>query len=75
MDYPYPLNAGIFQCTCTHPIDLMSVHLLYNVHGNKNTKTHDAIRDTFVVIVRDDGFHMGCEQLQVLLSITFNSFH
>jgi hypothetical protein len=40
---------------CTHPIDLMNIHLLCCVHGNKHPWTHDAICDTFVAIVRGDG--------------------
>jgi hypothetical protein len=47
------------QCMCTHPIDLMGVYLLRCAHGNKRTWTHDGVRDTFVTIVRDVGFHMG----------------
>jgi hypothetical protein len=60
---------------CTHPIDLMNIHLLCNVHDNKHIRTHDTICDTFVDITRDVGFHMGLEQLHVLSLITFKSFH
>ncbi len=31
----------------------MSIHLLCYAHGNQHTKTNDAIRDTFIVIVWD----------------------
>jgi len=44
----HPLIANIFQCVCTHPIDLMGIHLLSCVHGNKRIGTHDVIYDTFV---------------------------
>jgi hypothetical protein len=60
---PYPSIASIFQCVCTHPIDLLGIHLLRCVHGNEHIGTHDAIRNTFVAIVLDVGFHMGWEQL------------
>jgi hypothetical protein len=51
----------------------MDIHLLCCTH--EHTKTHDAIHNTFVAIVQDVGFHVGQEQLHVLLSTTFNSFH
>ncbi len=36
--------------------------------------THDGILDTFVTIVmQDDAFHVGLEQLHALPSTTFNS--
>jgi hypothetical protein len=46
---------------CTHPIDLMGIHLLRCVHSNKCTRIHDVIYDTFAVIARDVGFQMGWE--------------
>jgi hypothetical protein len=49
---PHLLIEGIFRCVCTHPIDPMGIHFLCCVQGNECTKTHDAIRDTFVIIVR-----------------------
>jgi hypothetical protein len=33
----------------------MGIHLLLCAHDNECTKTHDAIRDTFVAIVQDVG--------------------
>jgi len=60
---------------CTHPINLLGIHFLRCVHGNEHIGTHDAIRDTFIAIALDVGFHMGWEQLHVLLSNTFNSSH
>jgi hypothetical protein len=51
----------------------MGIHFLRCVHGNEHTKTHDVVRDTFVAIVQDVGFHVGEEQLHVLPSTTFNS--
>jgi hypothetical protein len=51
----------------------MGIHLLCCVHGNECTGTHDAIRNTFVAITRDVGFHMGQKQLHVLPSTTFNT--
>jgi hypothetical protein len=70
----YPSIANIPQCVCTHPINLMGIHLLHCVHGNEHIKTHDVIRDTFATIAQDVGFHVGQEQLHALLSTTFNSF-
>jgi len=29
----------ILHCVCTHPINLMGIHLLHCVHGNQHTKT------------------------------------
>jgi len=58
---------------CTHAIDLMGIHLLHCVHGNEHMGTYDVVHDTFVTIVQDVGFHMGREQLHVLLLIMFNS--
>ncbi len=59
---------------CTHPINPMGIHFLCCVHGNECIGTHDVVRNTFIAIVRDVGFHMGWKQLHALLSITFNSF-
>jgi hypothetical protein len=70
----YPSITNIPQCVCTHPIDPIGIHLSHGVHGNKHTKTHDVIRDTFATIAQNVGFHVGREQLHVLLSTTFNSF-
>jgi hypothetical protein len=53
----------------------MGIHLLHYAHGHERTRTHDAIPDVFVGIAWDVGFHVGQEQLHVLLSTTFNPFH
>jgi len=37
----------------------MGIHLLRCAHGNEHIGTHDAIRNTFVAIARDSGFHVG----------------
>ncbi len=50
----------------------MGVHLLRCVHGIECIKTHDVIRDTFVTIVRDVGFHMGRKQITCT---SFNHIH
>jgi hypothetical protein len=71
---PHPSIAGIFQCVCTHPIDLMGIHLLHCGHGNERTRTHDVICSTFATIVQDVSFHMGQKQLHAFPSTTFNSF-
>ncbi len=57
---------------CTHPIDLMGIHLLHYVHGNERIGTHDVICNTFVAIAQDVGFHVGWKQLHALPSTTFN---
>jgi hypothetical protein len=57
---------------CTHPIDLVGIHVLHYAHGNEHTWTHDAVHDTFITIMWDIGFHMGQEQLHTLPSTTFN---
>jgi hypothetical protein len=51
----------------------MSIHLLHCVHGNECTKTHDVVRNIFFAIAKDASFHMGQEQLHMLLSNMFNS--
>jgi hypothetical protein len=68
--------ASILWCVCTHPINPMGIHLLFCIHNNEHTKTHDTIHDTFVTIARNVSFHMGWEQqLHSFFSITFNPFH
>jgi hypothetical protein len=52
----------------------MGIHLLRCVHGNNHTRTYDAIRNTFVAVAQDAGFHVGRKQLHVLFSNTFNYF-
>ncbi len=70
---PHPSIIGILWCMFTHPIDLMGIHLLRCAHGNEHTGTHDVVRDTFVVIAWDVGFHMWWQQLHALFSNTVNS--
>jgi hypothetical protein len=72
---PHPSIVGIPWCVCTHPINPMGIHFLHCAHGNEHIGTHDAVRDTFVVIAWDVYFHVGWEQLHALPSNTFNSFH
>jgi hypothetical protein len=70
---PHPLIAGILQCVCTHPMNLMGIHLLCCAHGNKHIRIHDAICNTFTAIIWDVDFHVGWKQIHVFLSNTFNS--
>jgi hypothetical protein len=35
--------VNIPRCVCTHPIDLMGIHLLCCVHNNEHKGTHDVI--------------------------------
>jgi len=70
---PHFSITNIFWCMCTHPINLMDIHLLHYIHGNKHTGTNDANHNTFVVIVCNVNFHVGREQLHVFLSTSFNS--
>jgi hypothetical protein len=72
---PRPSITSISQCVCTHPIDLMGIHLLRCVHNNKCIRTHDVIHNTFTPIAQNVGFHVGQEQLHEFLSTTFNSSH
>jgi hypothetical protein len=52
----------------------MGIHLLHCAHGNKHTRTRDAIRNTFVTIARDVGFHVGGEKIHAFPSNFFNPF-
>ncbi len=70
---PHPSIICMLQCVCTHPIDPMGIHFLHSTHVNKHIRTHDLIRDTFVAIVQDVGFHVRWKQLHALPSTTFNS--
>jgi hypothetical protein len=70
---PHPSIVSILQCVCAHPIDLMGICFLHYVRSNECTGTHDEIRDTFVAIAQDVGFHMKREQLHAFTSTTFNS--
>jgi len=56
---PHPSIVGIFWSVFTHPINPMGIHLLRCAHGSEHIRTHDAIRDTFVVIMQDVGFPHG----------------
>jgi hypothetical protein len=55
---PHPSITSLSWNVCTHPINLMGIHLLHCTHGNEHTRPHDAIPDTFVAIMRDVGFHV-----------------
>jgi hypothetical protein len=72
---PHPSIRGVSWCVCTHPINLMGIHLLRCADGNERIRTHDVIYDTFVAIAWNVGFHLGRKQLHALLSTTLNSFH
>jgi hypothetical protein len=50
---PHFLIVGFPQCACTHSIDLMGIHLLHCAHGNKHARTHDAIHNTFAIIMQN----------------------
>jgi hypothetical protein len=63
---PHSSITNILWCVCTHPIDLMGIHLLCCVHGNEHIRTHDAICNTLTTIAQDTGFHVGQKQLHVL---------
>jgi hypothetical protein len=54
-------------------MDLTSIHFLCCAHRNKHTRTHDAIRNTFVAIAQYVGFHMEQEQVHVFPSTMSNS--
>ncbi len=54
----HPSIVSILQCVCTHPINLMSIHLLHYIHGNEHMRIHDAIRDILIIIVQDVDFHV-----------------
>ncbi len=51
----------------------MGIHFLCSAHNNEYTWIHDAVHDTFAIIVWDVNFHVGQEQLHVLPSNMFNS--
>jgi hypothetical protein len=51
----------------------MGIHFLHCAHGNKHTRTHDVIHDTFAAIEQDADFRVGQEQLHALFSTMFNS--
>ncbi len=71
---PHPSITCIPQCMCTHPINPKNIHLLHCAHGNEFIRTHDIVRDTFVVIERDVGFDVKWKQLHAFPSNTSNSF-
>ncbi len=70
----HPSITSLPQCVCTHPIDPMGIHFLCCAHGNECMGTHDAIHNTFVIIVWDVGLYMGQEQLHALPLAKLNSF-
>jgi hypothetical protein len=70
---PHPSILSIPWCVCTHPINVISVQFLHCAHGNERTGTHDGVCNFFIAITRDDGFHVGWEQLYALFSTTFHS--
>jgi hypothetical protein len=56
---PHLSIVSILWCMCTHPINLMGIHLLHCYHGNECTCIHDAICDTFATITWNVNFHVG----------------
>jgi len=70
----HPSITSLPQCVCTHPIDPMGIHFLCCAHGNECMGTHDAIHNTFVIIVWDVGLYIGQEQLHALPLARLDSF-
>jgi hypothetical protein len=76
LDVPWitrSFNYSLPWCVCTHPINLMGIHLLCCTHDNKHTRTHDIVHNTFATFAWDASFHVGQEQLHVDHLIKFKS--
>ncbi len=56
---PHLSIIGIFQCMCTHPIDVTNVHLLHCTHDNEHMGTHDVVFDIFATITPRCRFPCG----------------
>jgi len=71
---PHLSITCIFQCVCTHHIDVTSVHLLHYTHDNECMGTHDVVCHIFATIAQGIVFHVDQKQLHTLSSTTFHSF-
>jgi hypothetical protein len=54
------------------PINPMGIDLLCCANGNEHIRTHDVVRDIFIIIMRNVGFHVGQKQLHVLVFQLFS---
>jgi hypothetical protein len=69
------IKVWSFMYRVLHSIKPMGIHFLRCAHGNKCMRSHDAVCDTFVIIVWDVGLHVEQKQLQVFILVTLNCFH
>ncbi len=51
--FNHPFNAYAVKA-----IDSIRIHLLCCIHGGEHMATHDALRNYFISIARDVGFHV-----------------
>jgi hypothetical protein len=58
---------------CTHPIDLISIHLLHCAYGNEHMGTHGVVWNNFIIIVWNVNFHISQKQLHVIFLTFLNS--
>jgi hypothetical protein len=69
--YPAWTIIGLPYCVCIHPIDFLSIHLLWCSLNNEHIRTHDAICDVFASIAKEVGFYVDQEQLHIIPSSMF----
>jgi hypothetical protein len=79
---PHPSITTLLPCVCTHPIDLMNIHLLCCTHGNGCTRTHDTICDPLLplhkmltFIWHENNYSTSFNYVQLLLLINQQCAH
>ncbi len=71
----HPLVLGVSHYICNQPLDPLGIHLLCCTHGGEKMAFHDVVRNVFMVIVKDAGFHVSQEQTHVLSPLALQSSH
>jgi hypothetical protein len=54
----HPLVLGVSHCICSQPLDLIGIHILCCIHGEKRMALHDVVHGAFVTIVKNARFHV-----------------
>jgi hypothetical protein len=70
LGFSYPLTFGLSHWICGQPLDLMGF-IFCCAHGGEKTTSHDVGWDVFKFIVKDDRFHVLCEQTHVFSLLAF----
>lgn len=65
----HPLVLGVSHSICCQTLDPLGIHLLCYAYGGEKTTSRNVVRNVFVVIVKDVGFHVSRKPTYVFLIV------